>query len=82
MAGPIERGLRADLRKHRVKTTGSVHVALALKLAGLLDMGLVEDKNLAALTRELRLTVDKIMESAPAEADEVEDLQTRAAQKQ
>jgi hypothetical protein len=81
VAGAVERGLRADLRKHGIKTTSSANVATALKIAERLDSDSVDDRNLGTLARELRILRADILSTLGDDTDAVGNLADSAESK-
>jgi hypothetical protein len=85
VSGPVERGLRSDLRKRGVKANGSTLAASAVQLARRIDRmtahegaDFVDDKELVSAMRELRLTVAAIFQQPGDATDDVSGLQDKA----
>ncbi len=69
----IEEGVLRDFKRWGITEPYSARQALALEVARTLDVG-VEEKNFAALSRELRLTLIEIENEPRTEEDAVERL--------
>lgn len=75
----IEKGVRQDIERLKIQEPYPALVNLAIEIARTLDDG-VEEKNLASLSRELRLTLEQIGindSSSGREADAVEKLMSK-----
>jgi hypothetical protein len=73
MSGTVEAGVRKSLRTLGIKTPGTALELLAITLARALDSEPAEN-NIAALSRELRLTLEQCAEQPSPSDDAVERL--------
>lgn len=74
--GPVETGVRASLRAYGVETPRTALEVLAVTLAGVLDREPAE-ATVAALSRELRLTLAQVADQPSPEDDPVAELAAR-----
>lgn len=83
MSGPVERGLRADLRKRGIKPARSTLAAAAILLARRIDSTdrPMDARDLVSAMRELRLTVAQLNQVAGDANDAVTGLAGEAASK-
>jgi hypothetical protein len=72
--GTIEAGVRKTLKQLGVSEPVTALECLAIELASTLDNG-VDEKTMAALSRELRLTIEQVgQQSGNADSDKVRAL--------
>ena len=71
--GEIEAGVRESLSREGIKNPSTAPELLAIELAKRLDNG-VDDRSLAGISRELRLTLEEVRVQPRPATDEVSEL--------
>lgn len=69
--GPVEHGVRHDLRKLGIRTPVTTLHKIAIRLAELLDIEKVANYHASEIARELRETMKSILDDSPVPDDEI-----------